>query len=747
MAEVNSLEILIQANADSFRRELADVNGRLSQLGGTANTVSSKMGGSLVGSVMKANIASQILIGTAKTLGNAIFKMGSNVVNLGTQYTRLKVATDTVTRNMGMTRQEVDDLRYSLEDANTYGSRAEEVIKTLAMSGLVDMARELKAVDARTGEVNEGVNALVLTLKDLGAAAGVDSSEAIQRVTKFVRTGNQAFADGIIELGNMRYAYERYAATLGKTGIQLTEQERATARLNLVMQEGEKAFGAYANTMQTAGKAMGSIRDATISMFERLGNYLEPIFASVARAVFLFVDGMRQSLIGSAETFRAWANKVAAYVIAVVRILGSLLSRIPIIGKNFNALRDFALKPVSTAMDTLAGATGGAGGKMDDATSSAKALRKELMGLAAFDEMNVLKAPEGDSGGGMGGVGGMGVGGMDLSDLIKAEDLNQNIDKINAMANEIEGRIRNMIKKVQDFFKPISDFWNKWAKPAFDALSLSLKEVFELFGINTEEVNIWAKIVQIGAKIVILALTGVVYIVNGLVWLWLEFGKEVGKVMEVCKLAVKGWAAVIRGDTESATRYGLQIFSMFSPKVQEAFIAIANRVGQVRESIKSSFSNIASFVGSVISGIVGMFDQIGVKWNQVAHNLGQAMIGALGSVTSWLKSFINTQIIRRLNDARVLINKIPGVSIPYIYPLAKGGVVESPTLALMGESGKEAVLPLENNTEWMNDLADKIGGGQPMSLVIKLGEDKIYEKFIDFVNDTSLRSNTKLLNI
>lgn len=45
----------------------------------------------------------------------------------------------------------------------------------------------------------------------------------------------------------------------------------------------------------------------------------------------------------------------------------------------------------------------------------------------------------------------------------------------------------------------------------------------------------------------------------------------------------------------------------------------------------------------------------------------------------------------------------------YTPALAKGGVVDSPTMALIGEAGKEAVIPLERNTGWMTELADKLG--------------------------------------
>ena len=45
----------------------------------------------------------------------------------------------------------------------------------------------------------------------------------------------------------------------------------------------------------------------------------------------------------------------------------------------------------------------------------------------------------------------------------------------------------------------------------------------------------------------------------------------------------------------------------------------------------------------------------------------------------------------------------------YTPALAKGGVVDNPTMALIGEAGKEAVIPLERNTGWMVELADKLG--------------------------------------
>ena len=66
-----------------------------------------------------------------------------------------------------------------------------------------------------------------------------------------------------------------------------------------------------------------------------------------------------------------------------------------------------------------------------------------------------------------------------------------------------------------------------------------------------------------------------------------------------------------------------------------------------------------------------------------------------------------------INGAINIINKIPGVNIDDIddveFPrLARGGIVNKPTIAQIGEQGKEAIVPLENNLQWIEKVADRI---------------------------------------
>jgi len=59
--------------------------------------------------------------------------------------------------------------------------------------------------------------------------------------------------------------------------------------------------------------------------------------------------------------------------------------------------------------------------------------------------------------------------------------------------------------------------------------------------------------------------------------------------------------------------------------------------------------------------------------------------------------------------------KSSDISVPRIPAMATGGLVTSPTTALIGEAGREAVMPLDSNTEWMDMLASRLVVGMANS--------------------------------
>ena len=98
----------------------------------------------------------------------------------------------------------------------------------------------------------------------------------------------------------------------------------------------------------------------------------------------------------------------------------------------------------------------------------------------------------------------------------------------------------------------------------------------------------------------------------------------------------------------------------------------------------------------------------------------------------------------------VLGGKHVGLKVPKIPKLAQGGIVTKPTVAQIGEAGKEAVLPLDKNLGYLDKLADKIntkGNGQPTQIIVKLGEDTIFDKFIDYTKDKSFETNGEVFSL
>ena len=126
-------------------------------------------------------------------------------------------------------------------------------------------------------------------------------------------------------------------------------------------------------------------------------------------------------------------------------------------------------------------------------------------------------------------------------------------------------------------------------------------------------------------------------------------------------------------------------------------------------NIKNFFSSLPTFFQGVWDNIVGIFTTIGTA---VSNAISGAVKGAINTVLKGAGGIING-FISAINGVIGIINKIPGVSISTVTPmnipqLAKGGVVENPTMALVGEAGTEAVMPLENNTGWIGVLAEMI---------------------------------------
>ena len=119
------------------------------------------------------------------------------------------------------------------------------------------------------------------------------------------------------------------------------------------------------------------------------------------------------------------------------------------------------------------------------------------------------------------------------------------------------------------------------------------------------------------------------------------------------------------------------------------------------------WENIKKLGESILDGFKSFFGIASpskLMRKQIGKNLGEGVgIGLLDSeddVQKDIKKF-NKGVLSSFNYSLAPnVNMMPA--------LATGGIVTSPTLAMVGEAGKEAVIPLENNNEWLDKLADKL---------------------------------------
>ena len=133
-------------------------------------------------------------------------------------------------------------------------------------------------------------------------------------------------------------------------------------------------------------------------------------------------------------------------------------------------------------------------------------------------------------------------------------------------------------------------------------------------------------------------------------------------------------------------------------------------------AITGIFSGVGGFFRGVWDTIVRIFTGVGTS---IGNAIGGSVKGVVNSILGFAESNING-FIRAINAAVDTINRIPGVHIGRlgllnIPRLATGGVVSQPTVAMVGEAGAEAVMPLENNTQWIDKLASKLKIGSSRS--------------------------------
>ena len=170
------------------------------------------------------------------------------------------------------------------------------------------------------------------------------------------------------------------------------------------------------------------------------------------------------------------------------------------------------------------------------------------------------------------------------------------------------------------------------------------------------------------------------------------------------------------------------VFGIISGVVQ----GFGNTIGVIIESVTGILKGIIDFITGVFSG------NWEKAWNGV-KDIFSNIVSGLGNIIKAPINFIIDTInglIRGLNNVKVP-DWVPGIggkgiNIPQIPKLAKGGIVDEATLALIGEGkSSEAVIPLDRTlTKYMAEALRQAGGGNN-SITVNFYPQKMTDAELD----------------
>lgn len=241
--------------------------------------------------------------------------------------------------------------------------------------------------------------------------------------------------------------------------------------------------------------------------------------------------------------------------------------------------------------------------------------------------------------------------------------------------------------------------------------------------------------------------------------------------------AESAWIKVrtIFSDQASNVLRSIETFATnLSNRWLNALINLQNGMSQITMAISQGFSNMLMNVQSVFQAVISGVTQMA---SAIVNSVSAAIsaISRLKSAGSSASSYSSSSSSRNSSgtssssSTRSATGVVgSGGAVSYVtgadytggaggssMHLATGGITTGPTYALIGEAGKEAVMPLEHNTGWMDTLAQRIhafsGGGQtasvPMVFKFYVGGKKISQHVIQDINSITQATGVCPINV
>lgn len=196
--------------------------------------------------------------------------------------------------------------------------------------------------------------------------------------------------------------------------------------------------------------------------------------------------------------------------------------------------------------------------------------------------------------------------------------------------------------------------------------------------------------------------------------------------------AVKGWFTdrwdEIKAVFSPVADYFSEKFTGGWNKTKEAFSKAGSFFSDLWEEIKKPFSTVATWFRDTFSEAWQNVKDVFSTGGRIFEGIKEGISGVFTTVVNGIIRGINNVIevpFDAINSALIKIrdvsiagvepfaDKIHEIDVPHIPELARGGVLRKGKWGFLEGDGDEAVVPLEKNTRWIDEVASRIIGAMP----------------------------------
>ena len=510
-----------------------------------------------------------------------------------------------------------------------------------------------------TGENAEDAQKTISALADAVALTGGGNDELTRMAQNLQQIKNIGKASGadIKQFGMAGIdVYGLLADSMGKTTQEIKKMDITYEELSIALQKGASEGGKYFNGQaQMAETLTGQVGKLKKSFKDLTGELSKSLYPTIKKVT----DGLQK--------FVDWFKKLDDGTKAIIAKIGVVIT---------------ALGPALVILGKLI-TTGG-----------------QIFGTLSKVAGIIAKVSSSTSG---------------LSGVISA--LSGPIGIIIAAIAALVAAIVYFYNTNEDFINKVNDVWNGICTMFTEQVMPILEELWQTISELVKQIidivmDLWKKIEPI-----------ILEMLNWMLDFWENTLKDI--VVQVIEFVAK----LYKFQAEIYSKFILPIMKFLLdilwPVIEKVVKNVIERTQGVMDHIGKIIGSIMGVLNGIIDFVSGVFSGDWEKAWKGIQDIFSNLMGGLWEIVKWplnqIIDGINT-FINGVNNIKIP-DWVPGVGgkgiyIPTIPKLAKGGIVNEATLAMIGEGkSAEAVIPLDRTlTKYMAEAMKEAGGTRNITL-------------------------------